>query len=124
MEGFLVHVISPMNYIEWSKLFKEVNSAKKVIDQLFLDLKEIQGYPSDLNKKLQQAKAKVAGSSKKSTEGTILGGPIPAGTAQATATKAKKKGTLLLPPPQLRQKSNQLRIVGVLRNIYSSPRTK
>ena len=99
LEGILIHVISTMNYIDCSKLFKGTISAKKATGRHSVDLKEVQGYLGNLNKKLQKAQAKVAGYSKKKTEGTTLGGPIPAGTAQAATTTAKKKGTTTSPIP-------------------------
>ena len=56
-EGFVIHVISAMNYIERSKLFEEWLSAKNTKDQYFKDLQDVQNY---LDQHLENKKKALA----------------------------------------------------------------
>ena len=55
-EGFLIHVISAIGYIERSKLLKKWVSAKTQVDKYTKDAKEVRESVDDLNDKLKKPK--------------------------------------------------------------------
>ena len=58
-EGFLIHVIGAIEYIERSKLFESRVSYKTQVDKYNKDAKEIREYLADLNNKLKKARERA-----------------------------------------------------------------
>ena len=55
-EGFFIHVISAIGYIESSKLFEHCwVSAKNQVDKYTKDAQEVREYVNDLTNKLKKA---------------------------------------------------------------------
>ena len=66
-EGFLIHIISAMNYIERSKIFKKWVSAKTKVDNQLLEIQDVQNHLDDLNAKLKNAQERADESTTAST---------------------------------------------------------
>ena len=58
-EGFLIHVISAMNYIKRSKLFEKWVSAKTKVDSHILNVQDVRNYLDDLNAKLKRLRKEL-----------------------------------------------------------------